>query len=140
MRGKNNPNWKDDVKNLSVCQIHVRIEKVKPKPVDGKCAYCHKVEDKKGIIELELSNIKNHNYTLNPDDYQWAHHSCQIIYDWTPERRKKQSEMMKKNNPLKRPEIIEKAKKTRRKNRAKSNKNKKPKSKKDTSQVGYWLS
>ncbi|KKM25453.1 hypothetical protein LCGC14_1594820 [marine sediment metagenome] len=81
--GKNHPNWKgDDVKNLSVNQIHIRVRKVKPKPADGKCKLCHKIADKKGRTKLELYNItKYHHLSLNPDDYQYAHKSCHKGYD-----------------------------------------------------------
>ena len=115
-RGKKNPMFKgNDIKNLSVDLIHKRIEKVKSKSEDDKCAICNQVADKKGITKLVLSNIKGHNYTLNPDDYQWAHHSCHSSDDWTPERRKKFSE----NHPMKRYKVVEKSNKT--------------------SQVSYWL-
>lgn len=152
-KGKKNPKWKgDDVKNLSVRAIHTRIKKIKPKPENGKCEICHQIADEKGRTKLALSNIKKHHYTLNPDDYQWAHHSCHSIYDveeiWTPEKRKEQSEIMIKswtpkrkkefseNNPMKRPEIVAK----RRKNREiKAKKLRKSKKNKHLSQVGYWL-
>ncbi len=133
MTGEKSPHWKGyDVKNLSVNRIHKRINKIKP--VDGKCKYCHQVADLKGRTKLELSNIKDHQYTLNPDDYQWAHKSCHKSYDWTPERKKEQSEkarkqwtperkkeqseMMKKNPPMKNPKVVKKWKKTMGKNRA----------------------
>lgn len=80
MRGKNNPNWKEDG-NISVNAIHKRIAKTKPKPSDGKCKICHKVKDKYGKTKLVLSNLKDHHYTLNPDEYQWIHESCHRKYD-----------------------------------------------------------
>ena len=68
--GEKAPKWKgNDVKNLSYNAIHKRIEKIKPKPKDGKCEICHEVIDKYGYTKLCLSNIKDQNYTLNPDDY-----------------------------------------------------------------------
>ncbi len=78
--GENASNWKgDDVKNVTA--IHRRILKLKPK--NDRCDICNKVADKKGKTKLELSNIKNHRYTLNPDDYQWVHISCHRKYDKT---------------------------------------------------------
>ena len=69
-KGKNNPNWKgDDVENLSITQIHKRVRKLKPLPANGKCEKCNKVADYKGRTKLSLANIKNHVYTLKPDDY-----------------------------------------------------------------------
>lgn len=98
MYGEKSPTWKGD--NITVKALHIRIRKIKPKPADGKCEICHKVADKKDITVLELSNIKDHQYTSNPDDYQYAHHSCHLEYDapkkWTTKKRKEQSERMKR--------------------------------------------
>lgn len=164
IKGKNNPNWKgDDVKNLSVRAIHIRIVKVKPKPTDGKCDICHKVKDKYSHTKLQLSNIKNHQYTLKPDDYQWIHISCHRKYDvkgaWSSKRRKEQAKKMreiskrpmtpkrkkeisirmKRDNPMKRPEIVEKRRKTMEKNKA--NKSKKTINPEviNSGQINYWL-
>ncbi|KKM88183.1 hypothetical protein LCGC14_1261250 [marine sediment metagenome] len=95
MRGENNPTWKgDDVKNINKEAIHNRIRKVKPKP--KVCDICHQEADKEGRTKLVLSNIKDHNYTLNPDDYQWIHqYSCHLGYDWTPKRKKEYGIEMK---------------------------------------------
>ena len=145
IKGKNNPKWKgNNVKNISVGQIHRRIEKIKHKPIDKKCKICHEIADKKGITKLILSNIKKHQYTLNPEEYQYIHESCHKRYDlletkekmkkaWTPEKKKEFSELMKQignkywtperrkeqadrvrgeNNPMRRPEVVEKWKKT----------------------------
>ena len=115
--GENNPNWKgNNIKNLTVVGIHNRIKNLKLKPDDGKCAICNQVADKKGITKLELSNIKNHQYTLNPDDYQWSHHSCHREYDtpkiWTHEKRKEHSERAKESwTPKRRKEQSERTKK-----------------------------
>jgi len=129
--GKKHPMYKEN--NIRYSAIHNRAHKVDPKPVDGKCAMCHQVADKKDKTKLIHSN-KDHSYRLpiNPDEWWWIHESCHKEYDlpetkekmkkaWTPERKKEQSdrikELNKKNNPMKRPEVIEKAKKTREKNR-----------------------
>ena len=136
--GNKHPTWKgNDVKNLTIAAIHKRLRKTKPKPTDGKCEICNKVKDKYGKTRLELSNIKDHQYTLNPDDYQYAHRSCHNKYDaktsWTPKRRKELSE----NNPMKRPKVVAKMLETKRKNR--KAKISKVKEKKRTGQLGYYL-
>ncbi len=78
--GVNASNYKgDDIKSMSA--IHKRVRKLKPLPVDGKCKICNKISDKEGITKLHLSNIKNHQYTLNPDDYQYAHRCCHMSND-----------------------------------------------------------
>ena len=96
---------------------------------DGKCAICNQVANKKGITKLVHSN-KDHSYRLpiNPDEWWWIHQSCHLGYDkettWTPERRKKQSEIMKKRSA----------------NKSKKVKKSKTKIiKKNSSQVSYWL-
>ncbi len=140
--GEKAPNWKgDDIRYLA---IHRRAHKIDPKPKDGKCKICNQVADKEGKTKLVHSN-KDHSYRLpiNPDEWWWIHYSCHKGYDWTPEKRKEQSERFKKmnkeNNPMKRPEVIEKAQKTKAKNRA--NKSIKPVNPEviNSSQVSYWL-
>ncbi len=62
---------------------------------------------------------------------------------WPPERRKKQSERMKKknkeNNPMTRPEVIEKANKTKRKNRANKSRKLIETEAINSAQLIYWL-
>ena len=100
IRGKNNPTWKgDNIKNINKEAIHKRIKKIKPKP--EICDICHQITDKKSITKLELSNIKNHQYTLNPEDYQWVHKSCHLKEDWTPKRKKEYIIKMKNIRLLK---------------------------------------
>lgn len=62
--------------------IHLRAHRIDPKPKDGICAYCHKIKDKYENSKLEHSN-KDHFYRLpiNPDEWQWIHHSCHMKYD-----------------------------------------------------------
>ncbi len=160
--------WKDDI---GYHTIHKRAHKVDLKPVDGKCAICNKIADKKGITKLVHSN-KDHTYRLpiNPEEWWWIHKSCHEKYDapetkekqkkvWTPEKRKEQADRARErnkkywtpdkrkkyseNNPMKRPGVIAKMLKTKRKNRAnkikETSKSKKPKPRKDKGQVSYWL-
>lgn len=75
--GEKSPNWKGD--DVGYGTIHDRVRKTKPIP--PVCDYCHKIADKNGNIKLVLSNIRNHQYTDNPDDYQYVHYSCHIKYD-----------------------------------------------------------
>ncbi len=79
-RGKDNPNW--DKNGLHYNYTHLKAHEDDPKPEDGICAYCHNVADKKGITKLVHSN-KDHSYRLpiNPDEWQWIHHSCHMKYD-----------------------------------------------------------
>ena len=75
--GRKHPSWKGD--NVSIDRLHKRVRKIKLIP--DICDICHKKYDKYSKTKLELSNIKNHQYTNNPDDYQYAHHSCHMKYD-----------------------------------------------------------
>jgi len=75
--GRDHPTWRGD--DVSVSQLHERVKRVKPIP--EVCDICHQKYDKYGSIKLELSNIKNHQYTDNPDDYQYVHRSCHFKYD-----------------------------------------------------------
>ncbi len=77
-KGKNHPNWKGE--NAGYCALHDRVKNNKPKP--EICDICHQKIDKNGSVKLELSNIKNHQYTDNPDDYQWVHNGCHQKYDY----------------------------------------------------------
>jgi len=65
-RGEKHYKWKGEMANDKV--KHRFVEKRKPKP--DKCPRCG--EDKR----LALANIKNHNYTKNPDDYEWMCYKC----------------------------------------------------------------
>jgi len=75
--GEKASNWKGD--DISIHQLHERVKKVKPIP--EVCDICYKKIDKNGTIKLELSNIKDHKYTDNPDDYQYVHRGCHQKYD-----------------------------------------------------------
>jgi len=83
--GENSHKWKGN--NVCIIELHNRVRKHKPKP--KVCEICHQKADKKSIIKLELSNIKDHQYTDNPDDYQYVHHSCHNTYD-SKKRKEKQ--------------------------------------------------
>ncbi|KKM72304.1 hypothetical protein LCGC14_1421890 [marine sediment metagenome] len=65
-RDKNTPNWKGN--NACSTSIHHWVAIYKPKT--DICEICHQRTDKNRITKLELSNIKNHKYTHNFDDYQ----------------------------------------------------------------------
>jgi hypothetical protein len=76
--GKKSSNWKGN--NIqSYSGFHSWIAKNKPKP--QFCEFCNKKKDYLGHTKLALANIKNHNYTRNPDDYKWGHYSCHKKYD-----------------------------------------------------------
>ena len=74
--GKESFGYKD---NVGVQTKHDRVRKIKPKP--EVCDYCHKKYDKNGSSRLILSNIRKHQYTDNPDDYQYVHYGCHRKYD-----------------------------------------------------------
>lgn len=74
--GKEHPRYKEVV---NVCQLHYRVRRVKLIP--EVCDICHQKVDKYGKTKLVLSNMQNHQYTDNPDDYQYVHHSCHLKYD-----------------------------------------------------------
>ena len=76
-KGRNHPKWKGE--NISAYQMHRRVAEAKLKP--EVCDICHQKEDGNGNIKLELSNLKNHEYTDNPDDYQYVHRSCHKKFD-----------------------------------------------------------
>ena len=76
--GIESPTWKGD--DVSVEWLHERVRKIKPKP--EVCDICHQKIDKNGTIKLQLSNVKNHQYTDDPDDYQWVHPGCHRKYDY----------------------------------------------------------
>ena len=95
LSGKNSVHWKENNDHYNT--IHYKAHKVQPKPTDDKCQLCNQVADEKGITKLVHSN-KNHTYNLpiNPNEWWWLHRSCHNKYDWTPEKRKEQSEKTKK--------------------------------------------
>jgi len=59
-QGKNNPCWKGN--NVSVAGIHKWIRKSKPRP--ELCEICNKRSS------WCVANIKNHQYSRNPNDYR----------------------------------------------------------------------
>ena len=86
LSGKNHPNYGKFGKESSaykeyvgVTATHTRVRKIKVKP--ELCELCGLPEFYENLGKLELSNIKNHIYTDNPDDYQYTHHSCHMKYD-----------------------------------------------------------
>jgi hypothetical protein len=72
-----NINWKGN--KAGKLAFHSWLRKNKPKP--NFCEFCGKEKDKHGHTKLALANIKNHQYTRNPDDYKWGHYSCHKKYD-----------------------------------------------------------
>lgn len=69
--GENHPSWKGD--EVGLTQIHQWVMKHKVKsPICEECG-------KEG--KLYLANIKNHQYTRNPDDYKWLCASCHQLLD-----------------------------------------------------------
>jgi hypothetical protein len=60
--------------------VHKYLRKFKPKT--SVCQLCEgKVCGNKQ--PFFLANIKNHEYTNNPDDYRWASNKCHILLDGT---------------------------------------------------------
>lgn len=53
--------------------IHCWVRKHKPKP--ELCEFCNERPPK------DLANLKNHEYTRNPDDYAWICQSCHQTLD-----------------------------------------------------------
>lgn len=86
--------------DVTINQLHSRAKKIKLIP--EVCDICHRKCDKYGCSKLELSNIKDHKYTDNPDDYQYVHHSCHSKYDAN-----KRVVKELKNKLLKQRELIE---------------------------------
>jgi len=68
--------------NIGYDAIHIRAHKADPKPEDGICELCGKVEDKFGKTKLIHSN-KDHSYKLpiNPDEWWWIHQSCHMKHE-----------------------------------------------------------
>lgn len=64
--------WKGD--KVGIFAIHQWVAKHKLK--SKLCEFCGKEKDSFGDTKLELANIKNHQYTRNPDDYKWGHSRC----------------------------------------------------------------
>ena len=87
--GKDHPAWMGD--NVCIDRLHKRVAKIKLKP--DVCDICHQKVDDKGDAELALSNIRNHKYTDDPDDYQYVHISCHNKYD--NKRRKNKKDLLK---------------------------------------------
>lgn len=71
-RGDKNHRWKGEDANKN--SKHRYVAKIKPKPKG--CGFCGK-EGKR----LALANLKDHNYTKNPDDYKWLCYSCHKKFD-----------------------------------------------------------
>ena len=69
--GENHPRWKGE--NAVKISKHIHVARIKPKPKG--CEFCNKEK------KLALANIKNHNYTKNPDDYKWLCYSCHKKFD-----------------------------------------------------------
>jgi hypothetical protein len=59
-------NWKGNKAKYGA--LHIWIKKNKP-----KFKFCEKCKKER---KLALANIKNHNYTRNPNDYKWLCYSC----------------------------------------------------------------
>lgn len=74
--GKESSAYKE---NVVYCTSHIRVAKRKIKPEN--CELCGLPENYENLGKLELSNIKNHQYTDNPEDYQYVHRSCHRKYD-----------------------------------------------------------
>lgn len=90
-REEKNNNWITDIKDMSIAIIHQRVKMIKPKPADGRCEYCNKTETLYGKTRLVLVNIKDHYYTLNPDDYKYMHDACHVQHqNESREKRKSQ--------------------------------------------------
>jgi hypothetical protein len=73
LKGKDSPFWKGD--KIQYTQIHRRIRAIKPKP-----EFCEECDIKP---PKDLANIRNHKYTLNPDDYKWLCKKCHNKMDET---------------------------------------------------------
>lgn len=75
--GNKHPNWKGD--NVGYSAIHARVRNRKIKPEN--CEICGLPEFYENLGRIELSNIRNHQYTDDPNDYQYVHQSCHKKYD-----------------------------------------------------------
>ena len=75
--GDKNGMWKGD--EAGYFAIHTWVNRHKPKV--EVCELCDKKYDKLGKKKLELSCI-NHQYKRDIDNFQWAHHSCHMSYDY----------------------------------------------------------
>lgn len=72
-KGINNNNWKGE--NIGKNYKHDWVKRFKSK--SNFCEICNKK-----VKRIELANIKNHQYTRNPDDYKWLCRSCHIRLDY----------------------------------------------------------
>lgn len=75
--GEKNGRWKGN--SVKCGGVHRWVKEYKPKP--QFCEFCK--ENK----SLDLANIKNHQYTRNPDDYKWLCRSCHLKYDYKNRKR-----------------------------------------------------
>lgn len=60
--------------NAGISAKHIWVKKIKLKP--KFCEECGKEK------KLELANIKNHQYTRNPNDYRWLCCKCHTKFDF----------------------------------------------------------
>jgi hypothetical protein len=70
--GEKSHNWKGDKAGERALHRWIRKYKLKFE----LCEECYKMK------KLELANIKNHQYSRNPDDYKWLCKSCHTKYDF----------------------------------------------------------
>ena len=78
MTGKNHPNYGKQ-RGYGYYILHTRVKKRKPKP--ELCEICGLPEFYENLGRIELSNKRNHQYTDNPNDYQYIHMICHFKYD-----------------------------------------------------------
>lgn len=89
--GKKSWNWKGDKAGTFAFHTWVKRHKFK----SNICEFCGEERDMYGKIKLELANIKNHQYTRNPDDYRWLHRSCHRRFDLLDDKSKIKKEIRK---------------------------------------------
>jgi len=71
MLGEKSSNWKGD--KVGKIALHIWIRNHKPKP--QFCEFCNERKP------YDVANIKNHQYTRNPNDYKWLCRSCHTKLD-----------------------------------------------------------
>ena len=70
-KGEKSNTWKgEDAVKVSK---HKYVASIKPEPKG--CEFCNREK------KLSLANMKDHNYTKNPEDYKWLCYSCHKKYD-----------------------------------------------------------
>jgi hypothetical protein len=70
--GNKSPSWKGD--NVGYNGLHLRINKLLPRPLDSKCLFCHQIK------HLEKACVTGV-YNMNMENWAWLCRSCHNKHD-----------------------------------------------------------